>query len=59
MEAELDNLRASWPGPGGAERLELGLRLLTAFTYFWYIRGHFGEGRTWLERFWPKLSVRP
>jgi len=51
MEAERGNLRAAlgW-AEATAEGVELGLRLLTALLNFWYIRGHFGEGRTWLER---------
>jgi predicted ATPase/DNA-binding CsgD family transcriptional regulator len=51
MEVEHDNLRAvlTWV-QGAPERVALGMRLLAASSYFWYIRGHVGEGRLWLER---------
>ena len=50
LETEHDNLRAGleWAVTGGTS--EDGLRLCGALSRFWYIRGHFAEGRAWLER---------
>jgi predicted ATPase/DNA-binding NarL/FixJ family response regulator len=47
---EHDNLRAalSWSIDRGDA--EDALRLATALRSFWYARGHFVEGRAWLER---------
>jgi excisionase family DNA binding protein len=50
LEAEHDNLRAalSWflAAPGHAGE---ALRMTGALHWFWYLRGHFSEGRHWLE----------
>ncbi|HLW59821.1 MAG TPA: tetratricopeptide repeat protein [bacterium] len=49
FEVEYDNLRAAleWSLQGG--RAERGLRLVGAVWRFWFVRGHFGEGRGWVE----------
>jgi predicted ATPase len=52
LDREHDNLRAAlgW-SEGSADEYEAGLRLATGLWRFWEIRGHLGEGRSWLERF--------
>jgi tetratricopeptide (TPR) repeat protein len=51
LEAEHNNLRAAlqWSAtaPG---RASFGLRLATALEPFWYMRGYWHEGRTWLAQ---------
>lgn len=50
LDAELPNLRAAlgWlQHTGAAETL---LCVLSQSLWFWYIRGHLTEGRSWLER---------
>lgn len=50
LDQEHDNLRAAltWnlATPG---RAESALRLAGALHWFWYLRGHYNEGRRWLE----------
>ncbi len=50
LETEHENIRAvlGWTQtePSAAE---IGLRLAAALWWFWYIRGHWSEGRRWLE----------
>jgi tetratricopeptide (TPR) repeat protein len=51
LEREHDNLRAAlaWSLTDIGSSRE-GLRLAAALWRFWYVRGHFREGRDWLER---------
>jgi non-specific serine/threonine protein kinase len=51
LEREHDNVRAAldW-SEQCAKRIETGLRLGTASSHFWAVRGHAVEGRRWLEK---------
>jgi RNA polymerase sigma factor (TIGR02999 family) len=46
LDAEHNNLRAALAWTVSADA-ELGLRLAGALRWFWYYRGHFGEGYHW------------
>ncbi len=50
LEREHDNMRTalSWVIERG--EAELGLRFASALRWVWYARGHYGEGRGWLEQ---------
>ncbi len=49
FETEYDNLRGALEWSLQSGRSEAGLRFMGAIWRFWYVRGHFGEGRRWLE----------
>jgi predicted ATPase/DNA-binding SARP family transcriptional activator/DNA-binding CsgD family transcriptional regulator len=49
LEEEHDNMRAALSWAISHEEVELALRLGGALRWFWYMRGYYGEGRTWLE----------
>lgn len=51
LDQEHDNLRAALRWADERGEVELGLRLAAALAQFWFIRGHYVEGRTWLDRF--------
>jgi predicted ATPase/class 3 adenylate cyclase len=56
LEHEHNNLRSALRRAvgrgraGDAEATEQGLRLAAALWRFWYVRGHFAEGRRWLTQ---------
>jgi len=49
LETEHDNMRAALSWTLQAEEGELGLQLAGASWQFWDMRGHYSEGRRWLE----------
>ena len=49
LDQELDNLRVALEGSREQEEAELELRLAGALSDFWARRGHWEEGRHWLE----------
>jgi predicted ATPase/DNA-binding XRE family transcriptional regulator len=49
LEAEHDNLRASLAWTAEYGEIETHLRLASALSYFWFVRGHAREGKEWLE----------
>jgi non-specific serine/threonine protein kinase len=50
LEVEHDNLRAALTWAIGAGEAETAIRVAAALGWFWYLRGHLGEGRRWLDQ---------
>jgi predicted ATPase/class 3 adenylate cyclase len=50
LETELPNLRAVLDWSLASGEAETGLRLAGALYWFWFLRNHVSEGRTWFER---------
>jgi predicted ATPase/class 3 adenylate cyclase/Tfp pilus assembly protein PilF len=57
LENEHDNLRAALDATLVDESAEAGLRLCGALQRFWWIRGHFSEGREWCRRALAKVGA--
>jgi predicted ATPase/Tfp pilus assembly protein PilF len=49
LEAEHDNMRAALSWALKRKEVEVALRLGSALSYFWSMRGYQSEGRSWLE----------
>jgi tetratricopeptide (TPR) repeat protein len=49
VEDEQDNFRAALSWSLESDEVEFGLQLAAALQPFWARRGHYGEGRRWLE----------
>lgn len=50
LESDHDNVRAALTWALESKQIEAGLRLASAMTLFWEIRGYVREGVNWLER---------
>jgi predicted ATPase len=50
LEVEHDNMRAAMKWALKTGEAELALGLGAALWWFWSVRGHYGEGRRWLEQ---------
>jgi predicted ATPase/class 3 adenylate cyclase len=50
LEQDHDNMRAALSWAIAHEEGELALRLSGALQWFWFARGHYSEGRSWLEQ---------
>jgi non-specific serine/threonine protein kinase len=50
VDAEYDNLRAALDWLLAAEDAEGSLRLAGSLAFYWRYRGHYDEGRRWLDR---------
>ncbi|HEX8170249.1 MAG TPA: protein kinase [Thermoanaerobaculia bacterium] len=49
LAADVDNFRAAIEWALAARDAELALRLGASLWWSWYVRGHYGEGRRWLD----------
>ncbi len=62
LEREFENLRAAlaWSlGQAAQDGAEPALRLAGALAWFWYLRGYWNEGWTWLERSRESRAITP
>jgi predicted ATPase/DNA-binding XRE family transcriptional regulator len=50
LEREHDNLRAALGWALDRGEVDLGLRLGVGFAPFWWARGYYGEGRSWMSQ---------
>ena len=59
MELESDNLRLALEWSMKPEQdPDLGLRLLAAALWFWWLHGHYSEAKHWIERILGRSSSR-
>jgi predicted ATPase/DNA-binding SARP family transcriptional activator len=59
LDAEHDNLRAALSFYVESANGEAELRLAGALSRYWYLRGHYREGREWLESALKKSAAAP
>ncbi len=68
LELDHDNFRAAlaWSqatadshSTGSTEAAEIGLRMASALAWFWFARGHWSEGRAWVEGALARGDVAP
>jgi predicted ATPase/DNA-binding XRE family transcriptional regulator len=50
LEIEHNNVRAALEAVLAGMDTAIGVRFTSAFWWFWNVRGHFSEGRGWLDR---------
>ncbi|MFI5450203.1 MAG: ATP-binding protein [Candidatus Bathyarchaeia archaeon] len=50
LDHEHDNLRAALQWSIEKKQIDHSLRFVSSLWYFWYIRGHWTEGRLWLTK---------
>jgi tetratricopeptide (TPR) repeat protein len=50
LEQEHDNFRAALRWALDKGQAEISLRLAASLWWFWYLHGHYREGRAWLDR---------
>jgi predicted ATPase len=50
LEREHDNLRAALRWALDGDDAETGLRLVRSLWWFWYLHGHYAEGRGWVNK---------
>jgi predicted ATPase/class 3 adenylate cyclase len=50
LAQEHENLRTALERFLAGGEAELALRLAASLVIFWFVRGHYGEGRAWLDR---------
>lgn len=50
LDREHDNLRAALDWAFDTGEVETAMRLAAALWWYWWVRGHFADGRRWLER---------
>jgi predicted ATPase/transcriptional regulator with XRE-family HTH domain len=60
LDVELDNLRAALTWSASAEGdPEIGLRLTGSLAWYFYLRGHLREGRSWAEQLLARAADAP
>jgi predicted ATPase/class 3 adenylate cyclase/DNA-binding CsgD family transcriptional regulator len=59
LESENDNLELALEFADGSGRREQALRLATALTLFWELRGHLGRAGRWFARLLDQSDVEP
>src|SRR5215210_1122959 len=59
LDVEHDNMRAALSWTLESKEAELGLRLAGTLWRFWWMRGHYSEGRRWLEEALAKDGGAP
>lgn len=59
LDRDHDNLRAALAASDELGEHEIALRLAGALAHFWWIRGHYAEGRGWLSSLLARAGNTP